>query len=474
MSKRLILFLTIAPLLFTATFASKDDKVAKVIIVRGTVTATEINGDTYPIEKGVWLKEGTALESKSKSFVKLLFIDKSQMSLGPESKMKITAFPKNKAGILTLMKGQLRSKVTKDYMGIKNKNKSKLFIKTKTAAMGVRGTHFQVNYNPINQVTSLVTFEGAVAMAQLNDAIKKVMANQVALEKMVSSDQAVIVKRGQYSGANPKQFRVTSPVKINPAQLKVMEKNEGENIQTPDQSKNRRKPKARKKFRSTIPPGVDAQAFSNDSDALDQSMESSVGKKEAKKVLQKVRVLREEVKTAADAAGNVNYITGEVTPPAGGYVDTNTGLYVPPPPGSAYDAQTETFIPPPNYGGFDPDTGDYVNDSFELTEDGVFVALPEEGLPERGPASEEDGNDEGDPLAGDPNQPPPPEMTPPPFGACDSAANCELPPPPEGTEGPGGLPPPEFTPPPEGPCEVTGTCPPPPNGAGKNVQFIFN
>lgn len=324
MTKRLILLLTITPLFFMASFASKDDKVAKVIIVYGTVSATEANGNTYPVTKGLWLKEGTVLESKSKSFVKLLFIDKSQMNLGPESKMKITAFPKNKAGILTLMKGQLRSRVNKDYMGIQNKKKSKLFIKTKSAAMGVRGTHFQVNYNPTNQITSLVTFEGVVAMAQINDALKKVRNNQKYLESIISSDQAVMVKRGQYSGANPKQLRVTSPVRINPAQLKVLEKNEGDNIKKRDQSRNR-KPKKRNKFRSRIPPGVDAQEFSNNSDALDQSMESSVGQIEAKKVLKKVRIMKKEVKTLADAAGNINYITGEVTPPAGGYVDTRTG-----------------------------------------------------------------------------------------------------------------------------------------------------
>ena len=444
-----------------ASFASKDDKVAKVIIVYGTVSATEANGNTYPVTKGLWLKEGTVLESKSKSFVKLLFIDKSQMNLGPESKMKITAFPKNKAGILTLMKGQLRSRVNKDYMGIQNKKKSKLFIKTKSAAMGVRGTHFQVNYNPTNQITSLVTFEGVVAMAQINDALKKVRNNQKYLESIISSDQAVMVKRGQYSGANPKQLRDTSPVRINPAQLKVLEKNEGDNIKKRDQSRNR-KPKKRNKFRSRIPPGVDAQEFSNNSDALDQSMESSVGQIEAKKVLKKVRIMKKEVKTLADAAGNINYITGEVTPPAGGYVDTRTGLYIPPPKGSAYDAQTETFIPPPSFGSFDPETGNYTNDSYELTDDGVFVAISNENASNRTAASE--GEDSKKLLL--------PELPPLPFAACENTENCELPPSTIGSGDPG--PSPIFTPPPIPSCQMLGTCPPPQTPNYRNIKFIFD
>ena len=58
--------------------------------------------------------------------------------------MVVASFTKKKAGILNLIKGKLRSKVTKDYMNMSDKEKSKLFIVTKTAAMGVRGTEFQV------------------------------------------------------------------------------------------------------------------------------------------------------------------------------------------------------------------------------------------------------------------------------------------------------------------------------------------
>lgn len=89
------------------------------------------------------------------------------MNLGPNSQMVINAFPKKEAGIITLVKGQIRSQVTKDYMEMEDKSKSKLYIKTKTAAMGIRGTDFQVNFNPQNQNTSLITFEGKVAMATL-------------------------------------------------------------------------------------------------------------------------------------------------------------------------------------------------------------------------------------------------------------------------------------------------------------------
>ena len=97
MTKKLILFLILAPLLMTSGYASKDDKVAKVIIVRGKVQAISKDGKSVRLKKGMWLVEGVSLESQRKSFAKLLFIDKSQMSLGPNSKMVITKFPKKDA-----------------------------------------------------------------------------------------------------------------------------------------------------------------------------------------------------------------------------------------------------------------------------------------------------------------------------------------------------------------------------------------
>ncbi len=350
-----------------------NDKVAKVIILRGTVKASHKSGKDFFIEKkGAWLREGTSLETSKKSFIKLLFIDKSQMNLGPNSKMVITQFPKKKAGIIILIKGQLRSKVSKDYMGIQNKNQSKLFIKTRTAAMGVRGTDFQVNYNPINQATSLLTFEGSVAMAQINETIKGFQVNQQSLEKIVSSDQAVIVKQGQFSGTSNKQSRVTSPVKINPAQLKVLEKNSS-GINSPDKKPDSKKEGPKKSFRNPIPPGVNAKAFANNGASVDKALKTAIGTKAMGKVLKKINRSKINAPKVRDSPeGRVNRVTGEVRPAAGGYIDMKTALYIPPPPGSAYDATTETYIPPPSFGSFNAKSGEYTNDKYTFTDDGTF------------------------------------------------------------------------------------------------------
>ncbi len=384
-----------------------NNGVAKAIILKGSVVAENpTTKEQISLKKGSWVNEGFIVKTESKSFVKFLFIDKSQMNLGPKSEMAISKFPKKEAGIITLMKGSLRSKVTKNYLDNKDKDKSKLFIKTKTAAMGVRGTDFMVTYNPVNENTALVTFSGAVAMAQLSDAIRNVQVSQSALEKVVSSDKAVIVTKGQFSGVSPgTTSRATTPVKINPGQLESMKSNDGSK-EAPDQAAADTKgPK--KKFRSVIPPGVDAKGFSNKAKVADQ-VEKVIGKSATSAVVEKVD--KEKAIGAANnppPEGSVNAATGEIAPPAGGYIDLATAQYIAPPPGSVFDSATGTYIPPADFGGFNPTTGSYENSNYTLTSDGKFVPVES---PDRAPASvNSDGS--SDSKAGDlGGGTPPPEL----------------------------------------------------------------
>ncbi len=152
-------------LLSFIVFAAEGD-VAKVIILKGSVKVKLKDNTVKTLKKGDWVPEGAQVKTEDKSFVKLLFIDKSQMNLGPNSQMIINKFPKKKAGIITLMKGQLRSKVTKDYMQM-DQTKEKLYIKTKTAAMGVRGTDFEVGFE--NGITTTNLYEGALVVTSFDE-----------------------------------------------------------------------------------------------------------------------------------------------------------------------------------------------------------------------------------------------------------------------------------------------------------------
>lgn len=416
---------------------AKGNNAAKAIIVKGTVNAL-VDGQSQIVKRGDWLPEGAEILTEAKSFTKLLFIDKSTMNVGPNSQMKIESFPKEEAGIINLVKGQVRSKVTKNYMDIKDKDKSKLFIKTKTAAMGVRGTDFQVSFNPINEATSLVTFEGAVAMAKLEGLAQQVGGPpQRALESVVSGKAAVVVRRGQYSGANPQMKRATLPVKISPVQLESLQKNETPGMAAEAEAGGgQAEVKPKKKFRSVVPPGVDSKAVANNTSSVDKVMADTVGQGTVQAV--EKEVVAEVAGTDAGAPppeGAVDLATGAVAPTAGGFVDLGTAQYIPPPKGSTFDANAGVFVPPPEVGGVDPATGDYKNDHYTLNPDGTFSEKAPEPTqdtaaapagPSRTVASTKDGGSapKGDTTAGAPAPgpkgeappasappPPPPEVT---------------------------------------------------------------
>lgn len=424
-----------------------DKGAAKAIIVKGKVQAL-IKGKVIPVKRGDWLPEGAQVKTEPRSFTKLLFIDKSTMNVGPDSQMRIDAFPKKEAGIITLVKGQVRSKVTKNYMDMKNKNKSKLFIKTKTAAMGVRGTDFQVSFNPINEATSLITFEGAVAMAKLEAGLSRGLPTQVALEAMVSSPSAVMVKRGQYSGSSPKTKRATTPVKISPVQLESLEKNAGTGAGVQDETT--KSDGAKKKFRNVVPPGMDSKTIANDTSEMDKVMGETVGANMMEQAKMEMAAEAPITEAGPPPEGSIDFTTGAIAPTAGGFVDLNTAQYIPPPPGSTFDANAGVYVPPPEVGSVDPTTGNYTNEFYTLNPDGSFTEKIEntatgtivEG--DRTIASIDGGNKEGDPALDGEAPPPPPEVGPMPTMELNfdaemmeaAIADGTLPPPPPGEEPP--------------------------------------
>ncbi|MBT3235700.1 MAG: FecR domain-containing protein [Bdellovibrionales bacterium] len=371
--------------------ATTAKKVAKVIIMRGSVqksSLSEKGAASSKISRGMWLNEGDVVKTASRSFAKLLFVDKSQINVGPNSQMAITSFPKKKAGIISLLQGELRAKVSKNYMQIKDKNKSKLFIKTKTAALGVRGTDFQVIFNLSNKVTSLVTFEGRVAMAKISENLSRhQLRSQKILEKLVSSKAAVIVKQGQFSGVSPVQKRVTIPVKISPAQLETLKSSEkiynsptSSNSKQPGASKQVRPDRVQKRgqvaFRNPIPPGMKTKMFANaGTDELEKEFKKNIGHQRTNDI---ALAVTQSTKDTPPPEGFVDHRTGAVAPPAGGFIDLKTALYIPPPPGSNFDANTGVYVPPPNFGTFDRVSGDYLPpEGFELRENGDFIVKME-------------------------------------------------------------------------------------------------
>jgi len=316
--------------------------------VRGTVTKLRPGSHmASEVLDGDKLVEDTSLVSGENSFVRIKLIDQSIINLGPKSMLVLKEMPKSKApGLVGLLKGKLRAQVQPE-----QNQGTKLLVKTRTAAMGVRGTDFQTIYNPENANTALVTFEGKVAMAQVDERkiqevvgsgekkvevsdanakgtevvevkVKVKIDETTALTKVLNdkSEQVVEVKGGQYSGTVQAMETISEPVVISPAQLNAL--------------------------------------YSN----TEMNEKSKVDTKVAEQAVAKLEEIRPLVRVEAQEAppeGMIDVKKGIYAPKSGGMIDLETGIYVPPPKDSDFNDKLKVFVPK-NVGGVDPETGQYL------------------------------------------------------------------------------------------------------------------
>ena len=191
--------------------------VGTVIILKGNVTS-QYKGKMVKLKKGSKVKVGSQIRTRVKSFAKILFPDKTSIVVSPQSEIIIQAYKSGKSGIITLIKGGIRSRVRKN----PSKRDIKFIIRTKTAAMGVRGTEFTVNYYDKTKRTALVTISGEVVMVKVPKRIKGLKQ----LKRWLSKKTAVSVKRGQYSAVTPGKVTPSKPIKVSPMQIRSLERNE--------------------------------------------------------------------------------------------------------------------------------------------------------------------------------------------------------------------------------------------------------
>lgn len=331
--KTLIILFT----LFFVSTAFAKPRVGTVVKLRGKATFLSPGSmKARYLKLGQKVNEDTSVLTEKRSFVRIKFVDDSVINIGPESKAVIVQMKKGSAGIISLLKGKLRTKVQKA-----GSEKNKFFIRTRSAAMGVRGTEFQTIYNPENNVTSLLTYQGEVAIVKTDDKekneqlkrkankkVNRLSDNSIELKeepilkktttqemnKILSTNDTVIVKRGQFSGTVGSIDKVSQPVKISPTQLNILFKNT-------ELVKNKR---------------------------------SRIVKEDTKTV--KVIVAAEQ---EAPPEGFFDKETGKFAPKSGGFLDMETALYIPPNKDSEFDQKTKTFKAK-DVGFVDKETGQYL------------------------------------------------------------------------------------------------------------------
>lgn len=308
-----VMILIALSLVCASAFAAS--KVAVVKLMRGDASVLTL-GKTTPLKVDDWVEDGAVVKTADKSFVKLIFVDKSSMNVGPNSEMKIESFSGKDSGVIDLVKGKIRSQVTKDYLQI-NKDKSKLFIKTQNAVMGVRGTDFMISTNGVD--TSTVLFEGEIVFNKLDNR-REMNTNR--LEEIV--DRGVRIYPGEFSVMEQNRPQPTIPAILNIQQLEKMEKNkEFDSSRTPSNTTTSEAGK------SVVPAGLNGQQVSNT---------SSILKTEVAQI-----AADSQTKVSPAIENPEGYVKGDAYKPTNGS-SLDGEKIVPPAPGSPFDDNSKTFI----------------------------------------------------------------------------------------------------------------------------------
>ena len=130
-------------LLFTATSANANDPIGKVLIAKGVVTASSEQTGIRTLEKGAEVFLGETISTASDSFVVLKMVDKSKLSIRPQSEMTLEKFSQEaekEEALFVLVKGGLR--VLSGDIGKKKPEQYR--VETIVASIGIRGTDFLV------------------------------------------------------------------------------------------------------------------------------------------------------------------------------------------------------------------------------------------------------------------------------------------------------------------------------------------
>ncbi|HEY8279694.1 MAG TPA: FecR family protein [Bdellovibrionota bacterium] len=180
---------------------------AIVLVLRG-VARTD-GGEPLSEHGVVW--SGSLITTDAKSFVKLMYPDFTMLSVGPGSTVKLLRSPHSPVNLVELHDGSLRAKVSMpEKTEGTNIPKEKFQVRTKLALLGGSGADFYVSHSD-KEVTSLVTFEGAVAIRTIKDSFS------------LDSERGLrLVGPEMLAEARPEQYGINPPIKLIENQLAIL------------------------------------------------------------------------------------------------------------------------------------------------------------------------------------------------------------------------------------------------------------
>jgi len=314
-------------LLWPTDIFSSDFIVDKI---RGIVTYQNHSS----LQEGARITAPGILTTLEKSLV-VLHSQEGTITLGPSSKIYLGKKNNNQPTYLQLLKGIVRGQIKG-----KDNNNYKLYLKTRSASLGVRGTDFVVVYNDQNHITSNLTLNGKVAFFKIKDkhileSLKEDFdktsesrdeeADINLIEDELADYKTVIIEQGKFSGAYPTYDLPLSPTLISPKQAQILSADNSLGTTTTKNS-------------STIVNLTKKNFQLTNKNLIPEPTES----------INEERLLNgPSVTLAKDSIRQ------------GGILDINTGIYVMPPQGATFNETNNTYELPQQYGGIDSQTGQY-------------------------------------------------------------------------------------------------------------------
>jgi hypothetical protein len=286
--------------------------------LRGEVTLQGSGKNVFIKEE---LQSNSILVTGEKSFVRVRDSNGGVLAIGSKSSVKLNKLKKDSISSVELLRGQLRATFEKN-----EKKQFKLLVKTKTAALGIRGTDFHFIYNPDNNISSVLTYEGKVEFVESN------LSTELSPEEFEKIDK-IKIPRGYMSGVFYNDAKAIMPVKISPLQFSKLESNtdliqgSAQNIARAKESK--------------------LSLVNSEGAALP---DLSTGDKNLVPVPRKF----------IDEEYFEDKVAGNPTIKSGGYLDLNTGIYIHPAENSDYDEVNDIYFPAVEFGGIDEESGEYV------------------------------------------------------------------------------------------------------------------
>ncbi|MCB9061655.1 MAG: FecR domain-containing protein [Halobacteriovoraceae bacterium] len=320
---------------------------ASVVLLKGEAFY-EKSGKKEKLKQGSLVPEGAIVSTSKASVARLKLVDSSIITVGPNSNVEIKKMDKKGPGVLNLLQGKIRANVEKESTG----EKTKLYITTKTAAMGVRGTEFQATFNPKNSITGLLTFRGEVVMSKVQNI--SLLKNITTIESAFKNEFAVRVQKGQFSKAEVDREKPVRPVRIAPKQFASMQKNETLLTTTPDF-------KVGAQHEHRIAGIPDSIIETNHEFLKEELIKSNFVQND------QIALVEKDLKDHDFKAEDFDVMPGGMI--------TENGYYVAPIPGqSKFDPIANVYVPDESLGQIDFRTGEYIPPrGYELIDSGEFI-----------------------------------------------------------------------------------------------------